>query len=103
MFFQWSDDSSAFIWKFLMQIKQLPPHGSVHFRRRINIDYGTTSLDGTDALTTEDIFLSIASSNIKSEFRGQLQLKSTYLRTPIFVSLAMLGHHVKFLILKNRA
>ena len=48
-------------------------------------------------------FLSTASSNIKSEFLGQLQLKSTYFRTQFFVSLAMLWHHITVLTLKNRA
>lgn len=36
--------------------KKLPYHGSVHFRRRINIEYDTASLDRTDALTMEGIF-----------------------------------------------
>ena len=76
-----------------MQVRQFPHHGSVHFRRKVKNDGGTTSLEGTGAPTIEGIFfffLSTASSNIKSEFLGQLQLKSTYFRTQFFVSLAML-------------
>ena len=44
-------------------------------------------MDGIDAPTIEGIFfffLSTASSNIKSEFLGELQLKSTYFRTQLF-------------------
>lgn len=64
--------------------KELPHHGPVHFRRRINIEYDTASLDRTDALTMESNFLPTASSNINSDFLGQLQLKSTYFRMLIF-------------------
>ena len=77
-----------------MQVRQFPRHGSVRFRRKVKNDGGTTSLEGPDAPTIEGclffVFLSTASSNIKSEFLGQLQLESTYFRTQFFVSLAML-------------
>lgn len=64
--------------------KKLPHHGFVHFRRRKNIEYDTTP-DRTDAPTIEGIFLSAASSNIKSDFLGQTQRKSTYFRALIFL------------------
>ena len=104
--FQWSNHSEALSWKVLMQVRQFPRHVSVHLKKKVNNDRGTPPMDGIDAPTIEGIFfffLSTASSNIKSEFLGQLQLKSTYFRTQFVVSLAMLWHHVKVLTLKNRA
>lgn len=90
--FQWSGDSSACIWKFWMQAfmrnkkqqqkKKPPNHGSVHFRRRINMDYDP--LDRTDAPTTEGIF---AHSFIKHQewFSGSNPAESTYFRILIFL------------------